>query len=179
MFKKIIISSDKRMLFLRLLIATLILLDLLYAKLYFPESNPDFDLFQLRFIVSLGLAGTFIASFFLPPRSKFLHLISGLSLLANTVFELYLLHEHKFHYVNVSELLFTILITSLVLPRVRYVILYLVFITLAFVYTNYLLGQSAFDILMHSILIGLYSTIMFAFATLKLYFENKFKNRGD
>jgi PAS domain S-box-containing protein len=179
MLKKIIIASDKKMLFLRLLIATLVLLDLLYAKLYFPESTTDFDLFQLRFIVSLGLTATFIASFFLPPRSKFLQLISGISLLVNTLFELFLLHEHKFHYVNVSELLFTILITSLVLSRVRYIIIYLTFITFSFVYVNYLLGQTTLDILMHAILISMYSIVMFSFATLKLYFENKFKNRGD
>lgn len=179
MLKKTIISSDKRMLFLRLLIATLVVLDLLYAKLYFPESTTDFDLFQLRFIVSLGLIATFIASFFLQPRSNFLHIVSGISLLVNTLFELYLLYDHKFHYVNASELLFTILITSLVLPRVRYIIIYLVFISTSFTCINYLLGQPPFDVLMHGILIGLYSIVMFAFATLKLYFENKFKNRGD
>ena len=167
------------MLFLRLLIATLVLLDLLYAKLYFPESDTTFDLFQVRFVISLGLTSTFVASFFLQPNSRFLLLVSGVSLFVNTIFELYLLHLHNFHYVNVSELLFTILITSLILPRVRYIIFYLTFITLSFIYINISLGQPAIDILMHGILISLYSIVMFAFATLKLYFENKFKNRGD
>src|SRR5689334_8579196 len=111
MLLKMIIASDKKMLFLRLLIATLVLLDLFYAKLYFPESDTYFDLFQLRFLVSLLLTGVFVATFFVDGRSLLLIVITTFGLVVNTAFDLYLLHIHNFHYANISEFLFTILVS--------------------------------------------------------------------
>ena len=179
MLKKLIVASDKKMLFLRLLIATLVVLDLLYAKLYFPDSDTRFDLFQIRFGISLLLVATFVATFYLNDKSRLLVFMTALAMLLNTVFESYLLYAHQFHYVNVSEFLFSMMISSMVLSRVRYVIAFQVFVVSLFVFINYKLHLPAMDILAHAILISMYSIVMFAFSTLKIYFENKFIHIGD
>lgn len=179
MIKKMVIVSDKKMLFLRLLLATLVLLDLLYAKLYYPQSDSSFDLFQIRFMVSLVLVGIFTATFFTEGNNRVLIIFTSIGLLINTFFELYLLVAHNFHYVNISEFLFTILISSLLITRIRYILTYLVFVILSFVVINIELGQPLIDIIAHGLLISMYSFVVLGFATLKLYFENKFRSRGD
>lgn len=179
MFKKLVIDTDKKLLFLRLLLATLVLLDLLYAKLYFPDSDSSFDLFQLRFIVSLLLTANFTASFFIERKGFLLLIITSFSLFVNTVFELYLLYKHSFHYVNVSEFLFTALISSLAFPRARLALVYMLCVIAAFTYINISLKFRWTDVIAHTILISLYSFIVLCFSALKIHFERRFRQRGD
>ncbi len=179
MFKKLVIDTDKKILFLRLLLATLVVLDLLYAKLYFPESDSSFDLFQLRFIISLLLVANFTATFFIEGKGLLLLLFTSLSLIINTLFELYLLYEHHFHYVNVSEFLFTALISCLIFPRARMALSYMIAIIAAFIAINILLKFSTLDIIAHTLLISLYSFVVLCFSALKLHFERRFRQRGD
>ncbi|HAR20466.1 MAG TPA: hypothetical protein DCR46_07380 [Cytophagales bacterium] len=171
--------SDKRMLFLRLLLATLVLLDLLYIKLCLPQNNTAYDLFQQRFVISLMLMGAFAATFFWDVRNVLLSVIVTVVLLLNTTFDLYLLHLNRFHYSIISEFLFTILLSSMVLPRIRHVAAYLLFVLFAFLYIDWDLGNQPMEVVAHGILVTVYVSIIFFFAVLKLYFENKFKHRGD
>jgi PAS domain S-box-containing protein len=179
MLKKLVIDTDKKILFLRLLLATLVLLDLLYAKLYFPESDSSFDLFQLRFVISLLLIANFTITFFIDRKGLLLVLFTSVALVINTLFELYLLYEHSFHYVNVSEFLFTALISSLIFPRARMALAYMIAVVVAFVVINCLLKFPILDIITHSILIGLYAFVVLCFSALKLHFERRFRQRGD
>ncbi|MBC7389821.1 MAG: PAS domain-containing sensor histidine kinase [Opitutaceae bacterium] len=179
MIEKAIGILDKKLLFLRLLLATLILLDLLYAKLYFPQSTSEFDLFELRFLVSILLAANFAASYFFDYKNKVFYLFTYCCLLINTAFDLYLLYVHKFHFVNVSEFVFTLLITSLLFLKIRYVGFYLSVVFAIIFCFNISLDPEFSELVSRSIFIGLFSCIVFVFCSLKLFFENKFLQRGN
>ena len=179
MLEKAISILDKKLLFFRLLIATLILLDLLYAKLYYPQTSVDFDLFELRFVISILLAANFAATYFFDNKNKVFNLFTYCCLFLNTAFDLYLLYIHRFHFVNVSEFVFTLLITSMVFPRVRFVGLYLSIVFGIFFIINISLRPETSDLISRSLFVFLFSGIVFTFCTLKLYFEHKFLQRGN